>query len=105
VNRIQNIIVPFTGQMAGQHNIPEDVTERHRADDFPIVEIDDEGNIDEVIKPATSNVPPLEPYLPWYDDEEVGYISRREIREFVEELERGSGAATADTIEDRLLNS
>jgi len=91
------------GQMAGQHNIPEDVAERHEARDFPEVEIDDDGNITEVISWQSDDVPPLEPYLPWFNDEERGFVSKQEIKEFTEELKDTTGAATADTIQEELL--
>jgi len=92
------------GQKAGQDNIPEDVTKRHRPEDFPIVEIDDDGNITEVIKYPTGNVPPIEPYLPWFENSDDGYISKRKVREFVEEVrDSPTGAASPDAIEDALL--
>lgn len=90
--------------MAGQHNIPEDIADRHDADDFPQVKIDDDGNITELVTTGENGVPPVEPYLPWFTDEEEGYISKREINEFVEEIEdAGVGAASVDTIINRLL--
>lgn len=88
---------------SGKNNIPSDVTERHDADDFPIVDVDTFGNITEVIKWPEGDVPPLEPYLPWYDDDDSGYVSKRKIREFTEQLRKESGAATADAIEEALL--
>jgi len=91
------------GQMAGQDNIPEDVAERHEAREFPQVEIDDDGNITEVISWQSDDVPPLEPYLPWFTDRERGFVSKQDIKEFAEELEETTGAATADTIKEELL--
>jgi hypothetical protein len=93
------------GQRAGKDNIPADVTDKHEADDFPIVEVDDAGNITEVLKWPDGSVPPVEPYLPWYDDETEGYVSRQQVREFVEEVKEGSGAATAEAIEEALLKN
>jgi len=93
------------GQLAGKNNIPEDVTERHDATDFPIVETDKNGNITDVLKWPEESVPPLEPYLPWYDDEEDGYVSRRKISKFIDEIRNSStGAASPDAIEKALLN-
>jgi hypothetical protein len=91
------------GQMAGQNNIPEDVAERHEARDFPEVEIDDDGNITEVISWQSDDVPPLESYLPWFTDEERGFVSKQEIKEFAEKLEDTTGAASAETIREELL--
>lgn len=94
------------GQMSGKDNIPEDVTERHEANDFPIVEVDDDGNITEVLKPAEGNVPPLEPYLPWYNDEDTGFVKKQKIKEFVEEVRNSpTGAASPEAIEKALLNN
>jgi hypothetical protein len=92
------------GQSAGKHNIPDNVTDRHDADDFPIVDVDDDGNITEVYKNPEADVPPLAPYLPWYDDNESGYVHKREIRGFVEEVKDSwTGAVSAETIEEQLL--
>lgn len=92
------------GQMAGQDNIPEDVTERHDAGDFPQVEIDEEGNISEVLEWPDADVPPLEPYLPWYSDEEDGYVPKKKIKEFVSKIkEDTTGVASAEAIERELL--
>ena len=99
----QRGLMVHLGQMAGQNNIPEDVTERHSASDFPKVEIDDDGNITEVKSWPSNDVPPLEPYLPWFSDEESGYVAKHKIRDFIEELERGTGAASAEQIEKELL--
>jgi hypothetical protein len=92
------------GQMAGQDNIPDDVTERHDPDDFPVVDIDEDGNIIDVLKGSSGSVPPLEPYLPWYDDDKIGYIRINRIRDFVEEIrESPTGAASPDVIEKKLI--
>jgi hypothetical protein len=92
------------GQMAGRENIPVNVTAKHDADDFPIVEIDDDGNVEEVIKEAEGSVPPLAPYVPWYTDEEQGYVQRKKIRTFVNNLKNSqTGAASAEAIEEALL--
>lgn len=99
----QRGLMVHLGQMAGQNNIPEDVTERHSASDFPKVEIDDDGNITEVQSWPSNDVPPLEPYLPWFSDEDHGYIAKHKIRDFVEEIEETTGAVTAEKIEERLL--
>jgi hypothetical protein len=51
-------------------------------------------------------VPPIEPYLPWFTDADDGYISKRKVREFVEEVrDSPTGAASPDAIENALLNS
>jgi hypothetical protein len=53
---------------------------------------------------ASGDVPPTEPYLPWDEDEERGYVSRKKVREFVEAIrESSSGAASAEAIEEALL--
>lgn len=94
------------GQLAGRENIPEDVTKRHDADDFPIVEVDDDGNITEVIEEGSTDVPPIEPYLPWYDGDEAGYISKKEIKNFVQSIKKSrTGAASPEVIEKELLES
>lgn len=92
------------GQRAGKDNIPDDVTDRHEADEFPIVDVDDNGNITEVIKPAEGTVPPLEPYLPWHEDSDMGYIRKETIRQFVEKVRNMEGGAVSpDYIEQELL--
>jgi hypothetical protein len=92
------------GQKAGSDNIPEDVTERHEADDFPVVEIDDDGNVIEVIQWPQADVPALEPYLSWKTDEDQGYVSKQRIRQFVEKVRNSTtGAASAEAIEEALL--
>lgn len=92
------------GQKAGSDNIPEDVTERHDAEDFPIVDIDEDGNVTEVIRPPTDTVPAIEPYLPWYEDDDLGYIEKQRIKEFIKEVEESpTGAASPDAIREALL--
>lgn len=93
------------GQTAGRNNIPEDVTERHDAQDFPIVDIDDDGNITDVYEFPKNDVPPLEPYLPWYSDDEEGYIKKSQVQEFIDEVrDSPTGAASPDAIERELIN-
>lgn len=93
------------GQMAGQDNIPEDITDRHDADDFPIVDIDDDGNVTEVKKWPSSDVPALEPYLPWYNSTTKGYVPCDEIEEFIKEIEESpTGAASPEAIRRALLS-
>jgi hypothetical protein len=92
------------GQMAGRENIPDNVTDRHDAEDFPIVDIDDDGNITEVYREEKGTVPPLAPYLPWYDDPDEGYIKKERVKELIREIEESeTGAVTAEYIRDRLL--
>jgi hypothetical protein len=92
------------GQRAGKDNIPEDVTKRHEPDDFPIVKVDDDGNITEVIKWPEDSVPPVEPYLDWYEDEDRGYIQRSRVKEFIENIEESElGAASAEKMREELL--
>lgn len=91
------------GQTAGRNNIPEDVTDRHDGGDFPIVEIDEDGNVTEVIKEAEGNVPPLDPYVPWYNEED-DFVKREKIENFVNALKNSqTRAASAEAIEDALL--
>jgi hypothetical protein len=93
------------GQMAGQDNIPEDVTAKHDAEDFPIVEIDHDGNITEVVKWPSGNVPPIEPYLPWFDDEHEGYIEKSKVKNVIEEIEdTDTGVIAASKLKERLLD-
>jgi len=87
------------GQKAGQNNIPEHVTDMHDAEEFPIVETDENGNIVNIIKPAQNDVPSATPYLPW-----TGSVPRSKIKNFIEEVKEGTGAVTADVIEERLLD-
>jgi hypothetical protein len=94
------------GQKAGRDNIPSDVTKRHSAEDFPLVKIDDDGNVTEVIRWPTGDVPPIEPYIPWKDtDGEVGgYVSRAKIKDFVKKVrDSPTGAVSAEAIERELL--
>jgi len=93
------------GQMGGKNNIPEDVTDRHDAVDFPIVEVDDDGNITEVIKKGSNDVPSIEPYLPWNKNGDSGYISNDKIKEFIEEVRNSkTGAVSAEAIERELID-
>jgi len=92
------------GQMAGKENIPESITENREAHDFPIVEVDDDGNITEVKEWPSDKVPSIKPYLPWFDDSDDGYVKRERIKNFVEEVRKSpTGAASAEVIEERLL--
>lgn len=94
------------GQLSGRVNIPEDITDKHDADDFPLVEIDDDGNITELIKEGNPNVPSIKPYLPWYSDEKEGYIPRQRVVEFVERIKDSEAqAASAEVIQKALLES
>jgi len=38
------------GQLAGRKNHPEDAADRHELDDFPVVHVDENGNVTEVVK-------------------------------------------------------
>lgn len=92
------------GQLAGKNNIPEDITDRHDADDFPVVDIDDDGNVTEVKRWPTGDVPALEPYLPWYNNTSKGYISYEKVHEFIEEIEESpTGAASPEAIRRALI--
>jgi hypothetical protein len=92
------------GQMEGKENIPEDVTDRHDAEDFPVVETDEDGNIIEVHKYPTGTVPPLVPYLPWKDDNEYGYIERRKVKDLMREIrDTSTQTISADALEKKLL--
>lgn len=93
------------GQMAGQHNIPENVRDRHDADDFPLVETDENGNITEVIREPSGTVPPIKPYLPWYTDDKEGYIERRKVINLIEEVKDSpTQAISANALEEKLLD-
>jgi hypothetical protein len=93
------------GQLAGRDNIPEDVTERHRVENFPVVEVDNDGNITEVLSFPSGDVPSIEPYLPWYDDPDKGYIAKKEVKELVEEVrESSTGTISANKVEEKLLD-
>jgi hypothetical protein len=91
------------GQVAGKNNIPENVTSLHDADDFPIVEVDDDGNITEVIKGPEGNVPPIEPYLPWTHNRIDGYLPKHRVESFIEELEEDGEQEFAKRVKDALL--
>lgn len=91
------------GQLAGENNIPEDVTERFEADDFPVVETDENGNITEVLKWGSDKVPPVEPYLPWFDNTDSGYIHRKKVREIVQEAKKKGSKIDPEQIEQELL--
>jgi len=92
------------GQMGGKNNIPEDVTNRYDAVDFPIVEVDGSGNITEVIKEGSNDVPSIEPYLPWNENGDSGYVSKDKIKKFVEEVRNSkTGAVSAEVIERELI--
>jgi hypothetical protein len=93
------------GQMEGQENIPSNVTDRHDADDFPMVKVDEKGNITDVLRWSSGDVPAIEPYLPWYEDRDKGFIERRKVKELVKELKNGSGAISAEVLEEELLGS
>lgn len=93
------------GQMEGKENIPEDVTDRHDADDFPIVETDENGNITKVHREPRGTVPPLEPYLPWNTDEERGYIKRQRVKDLIEDIrDTPTQVISADALEEQLLS-
>jgi hypothetical protein len=91
------------GQKAGQDNIPKNVTNMHDGDDFPIVEVDDDGNITKLLREGRGSVPPANPRLPSDIKDTEEYVRASEIEKFVEEVREGTGAATADHIEWRLL--
>ena len=100
-------IMIHLGQKAGENNIPEDVTDIHDGQDFPIVKVDDFGNIVELIQPGGESAPPADPFLPWNHDsttKDEDYIHKDKIKAFVKELREGSGAATAESIEQRFLD-
>jgi hypothetical protein len=92
------------GQMEGKENIPEDVTDRHDAEDFPVVETDENGNITEVHRDPSGTVPPLVPYLPWKNDEEYGYIERRKVKDLIENIrDTPTQTISDDALEKKLL--
>jgi len=77
-------IMVHLGQVKGEHNIPADVTDRFNAEDFPIVETDDDGNIIDVIQPGHKDLPPIEPYLPWFENSDIGYVRKKKLTEVIE---------------------
>lgn len=91
------------GQVAGEHNIPANVTDRFDADDFPIVETDDDGNILNVVEWGSEDVPPLEPYLPWFENSEIGYIRKKKVREVLEKFKATGQEITPDSLEKELI--
>lgn len=97
-------IMVHLGQMAGQNNIPEDVSERFEADDFPIVETDEDGNITSVVKWGSDGVPPIEPYLPWYDNQDIGYVRRNKVRRLIEEAKSTDRQISPEEAEEVLLS-
>jgi hypothetical protein len=101
-NGKRGLMIHF-GQIAGKNNIPENITEIHSPDDFPIVEVDDNGNITKVIKEPKNNVPPIEPYLPWTHNEMDGYIPKHRVRAFVEDLREDGWEEIAMEVEHELL--
>jgi len=94
------------GQMAGKQNIPENVQDRHDAEDFPLVETDEDGNVMRVVRESRGSVPPIQPYLPWYTDEERGYIERRRVVKLIEKVrESTTQTISADALEKELLKT
>ena len=96
-------IMVHLGQAKGENNIPSDVTDRFDADDFPIVETDEDGNITNVVKWGSDEVPPIEPYLPWYDNSDIGYVRRKKIRKFIQEIKSNNEEITPDEVKEKLL--
>jgi hypothetical protein len=94
------------GQMEGRKNFPDDVTDRHDAEDFPKVEVDENGRITEVIEYGSDpTLPSLKPYLPWFTERDRSYVPKEQIEQFARELERSkTGAASADAIRRELID-
>jgi hypothetical protein len=70
-----------------------------------MVKVDEKGNITDVLRWSRGDVPAIEPYLPWYDDPDAGFIERRKVKQLVEEVKEGSGAISAEVLEENLLGS
>jgi hypothetical protein len=91
------------GQMAGQHNIPEDIAERHDPEEYSKVETDEKGNITEVLRYPDGSVPPIEPYLPWYTEEDSGYVKRSKIVEMIKIAKQSdTGVISANKLQEEL---
>jgi hypothetical protein len=92
-------IMIHLGQKAGQNNIPENITSMVDAEDFPIVETDDDGNIIKIIEPGSENVPSAAPFLYKTDT-----IPKKRVEKFVGELEESEfGTGFAEVVRRRLL--
>jgi hypothetical protein len=92
------------GQLKGRKNHPENPKEKHDPSDFAIAEVDDKGNVTEVVEEATSM-----PSTERRQEAEAGDIgqlqslSREKVEEYIQGLRDQGLDKQADRAEKMLL--
>jgi len=91
------------GATAGRKNHPENAAERYNLDDFPIVRVDENENVIEVVEKGIS-LPSTERRQEQQEDEgSMNSISEEEIREHIQNLRDQDLEDEADRAEKMLL--
>ena len=88
------------GQMAGRKNHPTAPTEKHDPTDFPVVSVDDDGNVLEVVEEGTQ-MPSTERRQ---EAEKPRKPDKPEIREYINSLRENGQYKEAEKAEQMLLN-
>lgn len=88
------------GQMAGRKNHPSNPKDKHNAEDFRIVSVDEDGNVLEVIEEGTQ-MPSTERRQQSSDD---GDSSKVDILKYINELRKQGKTEEANKAEEMLLD-
>jgi len=92
----KNGVLIHLGQVAGRKNHPEDASERHTEEDFPRVEIDEQGNITSVAD---------DPVDPGHTDLDKGAVSVQQVYHLVADLIADGEIRTAHKVRRQLLGT
>ena len=90
----KNGVLIHLGQVAGRKNHPENAAKAHSQEDFPIVEVDEKGNITSVPDEAVS-VGDIDP--------KKGVVPVQQVYQFIAELVADDKRQTARRVRSRLL--
>ena len=88
------------GQMAGRKNHPSNPKDRHNAEDFPVVSIDNDANVLEVVEEGTQ-MPSTERRQRSSDD---GKNRKIEVLKYINELRKQGKTEEANKAEEMLLD-
>lgn len=90
----KNGVLIHLGQLAGRMNHPEDAADKHSEEDFPVVEVDEQGNITTVLTETADSEHPD-------DDKSTG--SKRRVYQLIAEFMANGDVQAANRVRRKLL--
>jgi hypothetical protein len=91
------------GTTAGRKNHPKDAVDRHELDDFPVVRVDENDNVTEVVEEGTSLPSTERRQEQESGDTSLDSVSEDDIREHIQNLREQGLNDEADRAEKMLL--